>query len=485
MAEDYLRVRRDIWSLTEEDPWHPMILAYALAVREMQTRSDDDPTGWSYQAAVHGVAPGVPSDQWRNQCQHNTWFFLPWHRMYLYWFERMVRATVQGLDQIPQETKTAWALPYWNYDRGGTTSTLPPAFREESLPDGSSNPLSLQQRDAALRAGGSIPQQLTSAATALSYTSFAELATPGRDAGFGGPVTQWHHFNELTTTRGALEQTPHNTVHGAVGGPGGFMSRFDTAPLDPVFWLHHGNIDRLWTVWLGQQGGRANPLDPAWGDFEFDFHDESAQPVKSTPGQVVEVEQLGYTYEEVSLEAGLEMAAVGSGTPQDRSPRSTAPAELVGATDDVLELTGEEASVDLAVGTTAAGRSLESAGASPQRVYLNVEDVQGDVNPGLSYGVYLSAPGHDDSHHVGNVSFFGIELASDPGQEHGAAHALRQTFDITDAMAALRDAGVSDPNQVSVSFVPLRPTPPPGLEAHEVAEEVPPVRVGRVSIFVG
>ena len=44
-------------------------------------------------------------------------------------------------------------------------------------------------------------------------------------------------------------------VHVLVGGSDpnsnlpGLMSDPDTAGLDPIFWLHHANIDRLWEVW--------------------------------------------------------------------------------------------------------------------------------------------------------------------------------------------------------------------------------------------
>ena len=47
--------------------------------------------------------------------EHFTWFFLPWHRMYLEWFERIIRSAIAGLADIDDETKRTWALPYWNY----------------------------------------------------------------------------------------------------------------------------------------------------------------------------------------------------------------------------------------------------------------------------------------------------------------------------------------------------------------------------------
>ncbi len=59
---------------------------------------------------------------------------------------------------------------------------------------------------------------------------------------------------------GFLEHSPHDNVHGDIGGAlnnvfnnrlaQGLMSNPCTAALDPIFWLHHANIDRLWEVWL-------------------------------------------------------------------------------------------------------------------------------------------------------------------------------------------------------------------------------------------
>lgn len=58
--------RRNIWELETEDPddvWDPYTLAYAKAVVEMRARSvqnPDDPTGWTFQAAMHGTYAPVP-----------------------------------------------------------------------------------------------------------------------------------------------------------------------------------------------------------------------------------------------------------------------------------------------------------------------------------------------------------------------------------------------------------------------------------------
>ena len=79
----------------------------------------------------------------------------------------------------------------------------------------------------------------------LNEIPFQASSSPGGDPGFGGPVTGFHHGSD--GPNGQLESVPHNQVHGYVGG---FMGSFDTAGLDPIFWLHHANIDRIWQIWL-------------------------------------------------------------------------------------------------------------------------------------------------------------------------------------------------------------------------------------------
>lgn len=45
-------------------------------------------------------------------------------------------------------------------------------------------------------------------------------------------------------------ETPHNTIHTSVGGSGGSMSSVSTAAHDPIFWLHHCNVDRYFYNWM-------------------------------------------------------------------------------------------------------------------------------------------------------------------------------------------------------------------------------------------
>lgn len=45
-------------------------------------------------------------------------------------------------------------------------------------------------------------------------------------------------------------ETPHNSIHDILGGDGGNMSDISISAFDPIFWLHHCNMDRFFYNWL-------------------------------------------------------------------------------------------------------------------------------------------------------------------------------------------------------------------------------------------
>ena len=88
-----IRVRRDIYSLQSDGS---EVTALKAGVLAMKSRPASDPTSWLFQANIHGTDDAVPdgtSDVW-NTCQHGSFFFLSWHRMYLYFFERILEGRV-------------------------------------------------------------------------------------------------------------------------------------------------------------------------------------------------------------------------------------------------------------------------------------------------------------------------------------------------------------------------------------------------------
>jgi tyrosinase len=265
--------RRDIWSLTRESEWHPVIGWYASAIDELSSIEDtSDPKSWWYLASIHGSSlerPQWPSgvQDW-NSCQHASWFFLPWHRIYLHHFETIVRTTVLRLGG-PSD----WALPFWNYNPSDPeTLALPPAFRARDVPiglpfpvTGRANPLFVAERVPAINGGARLNPVDVEVSGWTSWFATDSTVVPS----FGGPRTGWTHMGPAF---GQLETEPHGLIHMRVGGssPPGYMTLFETAGLDPIFWLHHANIDRLWEVWRGAPGHQ-NPPDPAWLNQPFEF----------------------------------------------------------------------------------------------------------------------------------------------------------------------------------------------------------------------
>jgi hypothetical protein len=63
----------------------------AKGIKAMQALPNNNPLSWAYQGAIHWTTLPPPLlTSWDN-CGHGTDFFWSWHRMYLYWFERIIR----------------------------------------------------------------------------------------------------------------------------------------------------------------------------------------------------------------------------------------------------------------------------------------------------------------------------------------------------------------------------------------------------------
>ena len=97
--------------------------------------------------------------------------------------------------------------------------------------------------------------------------------------------------------RNRAERNLHNLVHRWVGG----TMMEGSSPNDPVFWLHHCNLDRLWGIWQQRNPTRAyrpptggptghNIDDPMWP-----WAGESDPP---TPRKTLDHRSLGYTYDD-------------------------------------------------------------------------------------------------------------------------------------------------------------------------------------------
>lgn len=468
-----VHVRREVRSLP---PGDQTLAAYAKAIKLMEGRPPDDPTSWTYQAAIHGNEVEPPRPLW-NQCTHGSWFFVAWHRMYVFFFEEIVRAAVIETGG-PQD----WALPYWNYGLNGVNASLPDAFRNPTNADGSRNYLYAKERAPGINGGAMLPPKITSDAIALARPQFTGVAE------FGGGVAPPNQ--QFWSQTGRLEQTPHNDIHNALGGREGWMANADKAAQDPIFWLHHTNIDRIWSTWE-MTPGHAPPSDPSWGSQTFEFFDPTGTRVQITPNGVLDtINNLNYTYDllPATAAAAQEQEAVMT-TPDSPEPK------VVGANAEKVTLVGNSAKIPVEIDQRAQQEVRDASSESdPRRLYLNIEDIEGEVNPGSVYGIYLDLPEDAsadqlDQHHVGNLSFFGIERARNP-REDEHSHSLRVSIDVGDVLRSLGGGEAWDGSQVDVTLRPLTLIPAEGqrealARQQETPEEDPPIQIGRVSLSVG
>ena len=85
--------RQSIASLTAAQ-----IASLQKGIQVMMSRAVTDPTSYRFQANIHGTEDTATNSQemqsW-DQCEHGSFYFFAWHRMYLYFFDRILRAAAQ------------------------------------------------------------------------------------------------------------------------------------------------------------------------------------------------------------------------------------------------------------------------------------------------------------------------------------------------------------------------------------------------------
>lgn len=476
-----LYTRQDISRLTSAQ-----IETLRRGVATMMARSANDPRSWSYQTNIHGTAS--PAALPLNSCQHGSYFFLAWHRMYLYHFERILRQASGDPN---------FALPYWNYTHP-TQRALPLPYRQPA--DSTINPLYVSARQ--MNDGSLLPESAVSIATAFAATNFSSPTGSGQSFG-GQRLSQPSHE---ASPPGLLERTPHNTIHVLVGGSTGWMASVATAARDPIFWLHHANVDRLWKRWLDQGGGRSNPppSDTVWRRTPFTFINENGQQVVLTGEQILNtVTQLGYRYDDDPAAMALaapEPPRGSTGTPSDplaqqsppRLPESAAlydrrvdldirlPVRVVVPFENDAAARIEQA---LTAGSPGPPGALD---AGARRLMLNLEHIEYDRPPGVYWEIYINLPEHERNpdpqgpHFAGTLALFAMK------SHDGASH-LRQDIDITDPLRKLALRKSRKLSSLSVTFVPRGPLPPPAPPGRpapptRAAPGLPHVSIGLLTI---
>ena len=440
-----------------------MLHLFADAVGKMMAVPAGDPRGWVFQWHIHAVPDNrskaselarlYPSlsdpDRFLAGAVWDTCeahfdplrvnFFLPWHRMHLMSFERLVRSVTGAAH---------FTMPYWNYTDPEQRS-LPRQFR--SPDDPLWKPLFRTDRNPGVNDGQPI-DQLGEAPLGLNAMMSSVYAdTVVGDAGFCAN----------------LDNAPHSAVHVDVGTRERGMGAVSWAANDPIFWLHHCNIDRIWASW-NRAGGR-NPTDEAYLGQGFTFVDEGAKPLQRKVADVLDTAALGYAYDRYL----------------DRPPGSVPFRPAVGlrfTTHAALRESSGQVTLDSVptiVQLTAGGEStyfgrLRAASTARRPFYLRITGVRIARQPGVSYEVHLDPaplaprPDRTSRSYVGTINVFGaIVHGTHPGP--GPAPYINPrnySFVITNLVRDLLQAGrlIAPPNALLVPTGTLRPGAAPTID---------------------
>ncbi len=296
------------------------LASYAKGVQAMLKLPADHPHNWFRNAFVHLM-----------DCPHGNWWFYVWHRGYIGYFEQTIRKLSGDPDfalpywdwtqepKIPDGmfgpglTPTDAAFEPYTKTLDIFTAYFKPGFERYW---GGLTPAQQQQLAArGYKTLGNAWSDVTGidgkgkydpgneAFAATSRARYLSRDKPGLDAGATTAVSKYTvlagllapHFNDPTVSLSftsskspshtappaekpafsVLEGQPHNLVHNCIGGVGPFdpgpygnMTNF-LSPVDPIFFLHHANMDRLWDVWVRKQQSFKQPYLPEGKDLDL------------------------------------------------------------------------------------------------------------------------------------------------------------------------------------------------------------------------
>ncbi len=399
--------------------------AMNIAFEKMRALGCESGISWYYQGAIHSIPNAINGDNkfcakyqttkdklwaWAD-CTHNgsdsaSLNFLLWHRMYIWYLEKIVRE-LSGKDDF--------ALPYWNY---GSTQTADNIMAEPIR--NKSGSLYTAARYTILNNGKPIlPNQVKDIQSALT-----ELQKNPSFSGSGG-------FSKT------LEIAPHGYMHNLIGGgyadpvsetyyneiyqivTSGLMGKVPSAGFDPVFWLHHSMIDRIWESWdVSKYGQRPTLKQLEANPWPYEFIAPNGDRVTYTMKEVFDIVfNLDYKYDTLLYGSKTPVLAANE-TEKNKIGFQDAKGEIiweqkVGKVLGGIPFTHKVTST-LAKRTNKVFKSVNS------KILLNL-DVVVYKEPKDYYTVYLRYPGKQDLY-VGAMTFFGV--AHDHGMEED--HAIEE-----------------------------------------------------------
>jgi Common central domain of tyrosinase len=473
-----------------------LLAALRKGVRAMKQRKPSDPLSWFYQAAIHGVTPeaiakAVAQDpkvddvfkkRYWNQCPHdgeNSANFLPWHRGYTHYFEKILRMHTED---------DRFSLPYWNYKKKENRK-FPKEFGIQHL-DGNLtnnkeeniNPLYLAERDFYFTgyehpfAQGLPLLELTDSAVddSLSMNSPVFFGETERE-GLGGGIA-----DEDPSTRGLLESYPHDHIHRSVGGiidsssgapTVGAMATPPTAGFDPIFSIHHSNIDRLWAEWscmAGKKWGKL-PSEYWFNERPWFFFDVDGKVINEPRRAYFDYRALGirFKYEDLKC-TPLALPNMISFSAEAALPELQPLTLLEVSPVSVNVLTAGRAVVPLAPAMKKhfqAARTdlkVKAAMGGGRRLLLRLQGVDLGLVQATGFDLHLTANAgrelrRTDESFIGSIGLFRHLHGGDAGDPHArmGRTEMDETFDVSKATAAIGAANLEGLSLIAVPYALL------------------------------
>ena len=165
---------------------------------------------------------------------HGNVGFLPWHRAYVLDLER----ALQAIDSTV-------AVPYWRFDQ-----PAPDVFTRDFIGESDPNDAVLFHPGHPLEHWVTDGQPGISRGLGFPLTGPANVIDEFQTLALGGASKDFAGFHRM-------EGNPHGFAHTSFSGPISFVP---TAVRDPLFFMLHANVDRLWAKWQWVNF-RADPAD--------------------------------------------------------------------------------------------------------------------------------------------------------------------------------------------------------------------------------
>jgi hypothetical protein len=234
---------------------------------------------WDEYVAIHqeiqnAFAPGAASVNFGHGGS-GAYSFLSWHRYFLYRFELDLQSKVAGV-----------MLPYWDWTdpasimtdtflgpNGTVSNQVRSGYFAADAPGTGTNPTPAPPWWPAGLTGWRLHSAFGTQAGPLRRGIGALSGLPSAtDVNESLAKTTYPAFQNALESGTGLSSfnQMHNGLHGWIGGPGQ-MSFPSVSPFDPIFYLHHCNIDRLWAMW--QADGHASDYPVSGGDSQHHRND--------------------------------------------------------------------------------------------------------------------------------------------------------------------------------------------------------------------